>query len=81
MNKDNGTSKIVIIYAVLGCTWIYFSDTEKTVTVQYRHIHKTRGWVFSEAIAQSFLDESTINGVIREQEKEDNRVEQLSLFK
>ena len=54
---------------------------EKTVTVQYRHIHKTRGWVFSEAIAQSFLDESTINGVIREQEKEDNRVEQLSLFK
>jgi hypothetical protein len=27
MNKDNGTSKIVIIYAVLGCTWIYFSDT------------------------------------------------------
>lgn len=37
---------------------------EKTVTVQYRHIHKTRGWVFSEAIAQSFLDEPGINGVI-----------------
>ncbi len=37
---------------------------EKTVTVQYRHIHKTREWVFSEAIAQSFLNEPAINGVI-----------------
>lgn len=37
---------------------------EKTVTVQYRHIHKTRGWVFSEAIAQSFLNVPAINGVI-----------------
>ncbi len=37
---------------------------EKTVTVQYRHIHKTREWVFSEAIAQSFLGEPAINGVI-----------------
>ena len=37
---------------------------EKTVTVQYRHIHKTKGWVYSEAIAQSFLDEPAINGVI-----------------
>ena len=201
MNKYNGTSKIVIIYAVLGCTWIYFSDTalswlirdqeiiaqialfkgllfvaftsvllfflinrlsdeikqsanalranekrlrllvknssdslviidadgsqryvspaaeritgfpiaelkrktldtlihpddmndvraawneavkhpEKTVTVQYRHIHKTRGWVFSEAIAQSFLDESTINGIIASVRDitEHKRVEEL----
>lgn len=37
---------------------------ERTVTVQYRHIHKTRGWVFSEAIAQSFLHVPAINGVI-----------------
>jgi len=37
---------------------------DKTVTVQYRHIHKTREWVFSEAIAQSFLNEPAINGVI-----------------
>jgi PAS domain S-box-containing protein len=36
----------------------------KTVTVQYRHIHKTQGWVYSEAIAQSFLAEPAINGVI-----------------
>ena len=37
---------------------------EKTVTVQYRHIHKTQGWVYSEAIAQSFLNDPAINGVI-----------------
>ncbi|MGB3210284.1 MAG: PAS domain S-box protein [Desulforhopalus sp.] len=34
------------------------------VTVQYRHIHKEKGWVFVEAVAQSFLDEPEINGVI-----------------
>lgn len=37
---------------------------EKTVTVQYRHIHKNKKWVFSEAVAQSFLSDPTINGVI-----------------
>ena len=37
---------------------------EKTVTVQYRHVHKTRQWVYSEAIAQNFLSEPAINGVI-----------------
>jgi PAS domain S-box-containing protein len=37
---------------------------DKTVTVQYRHIHQSKGWVFSEAIAQSFLSEPAINGVI-----------------
>lgn len=39
-------------------------NPRKTATVQYRHIHKTQGWVISEAIAQSFLTEPTINGVI-----------------
>ncbi len=37
---------------------------EKTVTVRYRHIHRTRGWAHFEAIAQSFLGEPSINGVI-----------------
>jgi PAS domain S-box-containing protein len=37
---------------------------EKTVTVQYRHIHKTKKWVFSEAVAQSFLSDPMINGII-----------------
>ncbi|MDK9706657.1 MAG: PAS domain S-box protein [Desulforhopalus sp.] len=37
---------------------------EKEVTVQYRHIHKTRQWVYCEAIAQSFLGDPAIRGVI-----------------
>ncbi|MFH0782247.1 MAG: PAS domain S-box protein [Pseudomonadota bacterium] len=37
---------------------------EKTVTVQYRHLHKTHDWVFCEAIVQSFLHEPAIKGVI-----------------
>ncbi len=37
---------------------------EKTVTVVYRHIHKTRKWVFIETTAQSFLNEPAINGGI-----------------
>jgi PAS domain S-box-containing protein len=39
-------------------------NPDKTVTVQYRHIHKTQQWVVFEATAQSFLDEPVINGVI-----------------
>lgn len=37
---------------------------DRVVSVQYRHIHKTRGWMYSEAIVQSFLDEPAIRGVI-----------------
>jgi len=37
---------------------------EKTVTVQYRHIHKTEEWVFFEAIGQSFLNDPGINGIV-----------------
>ncbi len=37
---------------------------EKTVMVQYRHIHKSRDWVYCEATAQSFLSEPAINGII-----------------
>lgn len=37
---------------------------DRTVTVQYRHVHKTRQWVHSEAIAQNFLGTPSINGVI-----------------
>jgi PAS domain S-box-containing protein len=37
---------------------------EKTVTVQYRHIHKDKDWIFVEAIAQSFFDDPAINGLI-----------------
>ena len=54
---------------------------EKTVTVQYRHIHKTREWVASEAIAQSFLDEPSINGVIASVRDITERVEAERAFK
>ncbi len=37
---------------------------EKSVTVQYRHIHQKREWVFVEAVAQSFLGVPAINGII-----------------
>lgn len=37
---------------------------EKSFAVKYRHIHKTREWIYCEAIAQNFLNESGVNGVI-----------------
>jgi len=37
---------------------------EKTVTLHFRHAHTTRGWICLEAIAQSFLAEPSLNGVI-----------------
>ena len=61
---------------------------ERTVRVQYRHIHKTRGHVFMEAVGQNFLAEPAINGVVvsvrdisewmREQEERDALQEQLA---
>ncbi len=39
-------------------------NPEKTVTVQYRHIHKSRQWICLEAVAQSYLNEPAINGII-----------------
>ena len=51
--------------AAVNSAWLEaLAHPEKTVTVQYRHIHKTRDWVFSEAIAQSFMNEPAIAGVI-----------------
>ena len=38
--------------------------SEKSFTIQYRHIHKSKGWFFVEAVAQSFLSDPAINGVI-----------------
>ncbi len=37
---------------------------ERIVTVPYRHIHKTREWAYFEAVAQSFLAEPAITGII-----------------
>lgn len=37
---------------------------EKILSVEYRHIHKTRGWVQLEAVGQNFLNEPDINAII-----------------
>ena len=37
---------------------------ERTFQAQYRHIHKTNGWVYLESVAQSYLDDPVISGVI-----------------
>ena len=37
---------------------------EKTVTIHFRHIHKTWGWVFTETILQSFMNEPAIKGLV-----------------
>ncbi len=34
------------------------------ITVRYRHIHKTKGWVYLETVGQSFLNEPAVNAVI-----------------
>ncbi|MBN1970453.1 MAG: PAS domain S-box protein [Candidatus Delongbacteria bacterium] len=31
---------------------------------RYRHKHKTKGWVYMEAVAQNFFDEPTISGIV-----------------
>ncbi len=37
---------------------------ERIFSVEYRHIHKTKGWVQLEAVGQSFLDDPDINAMI-----------------
>ncbi len=37
---------------------------EKTVTVEYRHAHKNKSWVFAEAIGQSFIHDPAVKGII-----------------
>jgi len=40
------------------------NQPEKLLSVEYRHLHKTKGWVELEAIGQSFLHKPDINAVI-----------------
>lgn len=40
------------------------SHPEQIFSVEYRHIHKTKGWVQMEAVGQSFLNEPDANAVI-----------------
>jgi PAS domain S-box-containing protein len=39
-------------------------NPDQTVTLQYRHKHKTKEWIYLEAIGQSFLETPGINAVI-----------------
>lgn len=50
--------------AVLAAWNEVLAHPEKPCRVQYRHRHKTREWVYSEASAQAFFDEPTIRGVV-----------------
>ncbi len=34
------------------------------VTIKYRHIHKTRGWVYLEAVGQNLINEPSIKGIV-----------------
>lgn len=40
------------------------NNPDRVLTVQYRHIHKSKGWVYLEAIGQSFLHEPAVSAVI-----------------
>ncbi|MHC1704281.1 MAG: tetratricopeptide repeat protein [Tenuifilaceae bacterium] len=40
------------------------SDKNTADTVQYRHKHKEKGYVWFEAVAQNFLDQPAINSVV-----------------
>lgn len=37
---------------------------ELSQTTQYRHMHKTKGWVYLEAVGQNFLTEPSIRGIV-----------------
>ena len=39
-------------------------NPSKILKVQYRHIHKTRQWVYLEAVGQSFIHEPAVRGII-----------------
>lgn len=40
------------------------ANPEKIYTIQYRHKHKTKGWVYLEATGQNFLNEPAVNGIV-----------------
>lgn len=49
----------------LSETWSeMIKHPDRVYKIQYRYIHKTKGWVWLEANAQSFLDEPSINAVL-----------------
>lgn len=52
-------------HEILGKAWDEcLKHPDQVITVQYRHIHKTREWVYLEATGQSFVNEPSIASVI-----------------
>ena len=51
---------LMVLEAFQGC----LAHPDKLLRAEYRHIHKTEGWVYVEAIGQSFIDDPNIRGVI-----------------
>lgn len=49
----------------VGIAWKKAIESPETAfRVDYRHIHKTKGWVHLEAVGQSFIDDPAIGGVV-----------------
>jgi hypothetical protein len=40
------------------------ANPNDVVSANYRHIHKTKGWVYLEAVGQNLLSEPSVNGVV-----------------
>jgi PAS domain S-box-containing protein len=52
-------------WPVIADAWkSIIEENEKMVRVQYRHKHKSNGYVWYEAVAQNFLNNSLINAVV-----------------
>lgn len=43
---------------------ILLSNPDAVQVAQYRHVHKTKGWVYLEAVGQNFLAEPSVNGIV-----------------
>ena len=51
---------LMVLEAFQGC----LAHPDTLMRVEYRYIHKTKGWVHFEAIGQSFIDDPSVRGVI-----------------
>lgn len=49
-----------VIEAFIVC----LEHPDRIMRAEYRHIHRTKGWVYVEAVAQNFLDDPSVRGII-----------------
>ena len=52
------------LQGVVDATKEAIAHPERTIIVEYRHIHKDNSWVYAEAVGQSFLHDPAISGII-----------------